>query len=148
MITTVIHEESKLQEVLDLYRYLHPKDPQLEVTMKIENFWKNILENPYLFYIGTEIDEKLVATCNIAIVPNLTRGARPYGVIENLVVHPDHRRKGIGTQLLKFAISIAWKRNCYKVMLLTSRKDDAILQFYEKAGFERGVKTGFVKYNL
>ncbi len=148
MITTVIHEENKLQEILDLYRYLHPKDPELKISVQIENLWKRMLENPHLFYIGTEVDGILVGTCNIAIVHNLTRGARPYGVIENLVVHPDHRRKGIGTQLLKFAISIAWKRHCYKVMLLTSRQDDAILQFYEKAGFERGLKTGFVKYDL
>ncbi|WP_281289493.1 hypothetical protein [Sporomusa termitida] len=32
----------------------------------------------------------------------------------------------------------------YKAMLMTSRKDEAILRFYEKAGFIRGEKTGFV----
>lgn len=31
-------------------------------------------------------------------------------------------------------------------MLMTGRKDEWVLRFYEKAGFVRGEKTGFVKY--
>jgi hypothetical protein len=37
-----------------------------------------------------------------------------------------------------------WEDGCYKVMLLTGRQDEATLRFYEKVGFRRGVKTGFV----
>jgi hypothetical protein len=37
-----------------------------------------------------------------------------------------------------------WEQNCYKVMLLTGRRDEATLRFYQQAGFEAGVKTGFV----
>jgi hypothetical protein len=29
-------------------------------------------------------------------------------------------------------------------MLLTGRKQEETLRFYERAGFQRGVKTGFV----
>ena len=147
MITQVIHNEKKLQELLELYVYLHPDEPILEINERIEYLWKKILNTPDIFYLGTEIDGKLVSTGTITVIPNLTRGARPYGVIENVVTHPDHRRKGLGTQILKFALSVAWKRNCYKVMLQTSSKDEEILRFYEKAGFKQGIKTGFVAYN-
>jgi GNAT superfamily N-acetyltransferase len=78
------------------------------------------------------------------IILNLTRGARPYGLIENVVTHPDWRRRGIGTRILKSSLELAWEQDCYKVMLLTGRKDEATLRFYQEAGFEAGVKTGFI----
>jgi GNAT superfamily N-acetyltransferase len=65
-------------------------------------------------------------------------------VIENVVTHAAHRRKGIGTQVLRAALQTAWDQDCYKVMLLTGRKDEATYRFYEQAGFRREVKTGFV----
>jgi len=30
-------------------------------------------------------------------------------------------------------------------MLLTRSKKDSTLKFYDKAGFKRGIKTGFIK---
>jgi GNAT superfamily N-acetyltransferase len=67
-------------------------------------------------------------------------------LIENVVTHPDHRRQGFGGQVLQYALQIAWDQNCYKVMLLTGRKEESTMVFYEKAGFVRGVKTGFIAY--
>ncbi|NLN42473.1 MAG: GNAT family N-acetyltransferase, partial [Clostridiales bacterium] len=56
-------------------------------------------------------------------------------------------RKGYGTAILKKAIEIAKEKNCYKVMLATSSKDEAVLRFYEKAGLDRGEKTAFIIRN-
>ena len=70
-------------------------------------------------------------------------GARPYGIIENVVTHEKYRNRGYGTRLLKKALEIARDKGCNKVMLLSGRGED-ILSFYEKAGFERGKKTGFI----
>ena len=97
-----------------------------------------------LSYFVVEMEGRIVSTCTLAIIPNLTRSARPYGFIENVVTHPDVRRRGIGTKLLKHVLACAWKQNCYKVMLMTGRKNDATLRFYKQAGFESGQKTGFV----
>jgi ribosomal protein S18 acetylase RimI-like enzyme len=41
-------------------------------------------------------------------------------------------------------LEIALRHHCYKVMLLTGSKNEATLHFYERAGFVRGEKTGFV----
>jgi GNAT superfamily N-acetyltransferase len=60
------------------------------------------------------------------------------------VTAPTHRRRGIGTEVLRHALQLAWDLDCYKVMLMTGRSNERTLQFYEKAGFIRGVKTGFV----
>jgi GNAT superfamily N-acetyltransferase len=85
----------------------------------------------------------LVSSCTLAVIPNLTRGTRPYGVIENVVTHPEHRRIGWGHAVLQAALAIAWTADCYKVTLATGSQREATLQFYEGAGFLRGSKTYF-----
>lgn len=130
--------------MLALYRYLHPTDPKLALTPEIEQLWQQICSSPHLQYFVADVAGALVSTCTLTIIPNLTRGARPYGVIENVVTHPNFRRQGIGTAILRFALDQAWSQRCYKVMLLTGRKDEATLRFYENVGFQAGVKEGFV----
>ncbi|WP_429223712.1 GNAT family N-acetyltransferase [Methanobacterium oryzae] len=87
----------------------------------------------------------IVSSCTLAVIKNLTRSARPYGLIENVVTHSNYRNRGYGTTVLEKAVEICRKNNCYKVMLLTSRKENHIFRFYENAGFNRDEKTGFVK---
>lgn len=66
-------------------------------------------------------ENAIVASCTLVVIPNLTRGAQPYGLIENVVTHASYRRRGYGKQLLRTAITSAWQVDCYKVMLLTAR---------------------------
>jgi GNAT superfamily N-acetyltransferase len=136
--------ENELPGLLSLYRHLNPDDPELAVTVDIERLWHRIITDAQLHYLVADVEGKIVSTCALTIIPNLTRNARSYGLIENVVTHPDYRRRGIGTQILQSALELAWARDCYKVMLLTSRKEEATLRFYQQAGFEAGVKTGFV----
>ena len=133
--------KDELSGLLSLYRHLHPNEP---VTTDVERLWQRILADPQLHYLVAEAAGQLVSSCTLAIIPNLTRNARPYGLIENVVTHSNFRRQGIGTRILHTALELAWAQDCYKVMLLTGRKDEATLRFYQQAGFEAGVKTGFV----
>jgi GNAT superfamily N-acetyltransferase len=135
--------EDELSNLLGLYRHLHPDDPELAVT-ELEGLWRRILADSQSHYLVAEVAGQIVSTCTLAIILNLTRRARPYGLIENVVAHPDFRRRGIGTRILQAALELAWNHDCYKVILLTGRKDDATFRFYQQAGFEAGVKTGFV----
>ena len=136
--------QDELPSLLDLYRHLHPRDPDLIVTPDIDALWHRILSDPRLHYLVADLAGRIVSTCTIAIIPNLTRNARPYGLIENVVTHPEFQRRGIGTKILHAALSLAWEQQCYKVMLLTGRNDEATLSFYQQAGFIAGDKTGFV----
>ncbi|NYB52321.1 MAG: GNAT family N-acetyltransferase [Methanobacteriaceae archaeon] len=137
-------KEEELVQLLSLYEYLIPEDPKLEIDSNLKNHWKDILADPNLYYLVIEDGGKIVSSCTMAIIKNLTRSARPYALIENVVTHPDYRKKGYGTKILKKALGIAKSENCYKVMLLTSHKDDETLRFYENAGFNQKEKTGFI----
>ena len=135
----------ELDALLALYDpHLHAEDAPLPDRAALATLWSEIVANPLLHYLVAEIGGQLIASCTLAITPNLTRGARPYGLIENVVTHDDFRRRGIATAVLGRALDIARERGCYKVMLLTGKKDPGVLRFYEKAGFSRDAKTGFV----
>jgi len=134
----------ELDLLLALYRHLHDTDTPLPERNVVEAVWREALENPRCRYFGGYLESELVATCSLMIVPNLTRGCRPYGLIENVVVHGEHRNKGWGKRILAHALEFAWSQQCYKVMLLTGRKDEPTLRFYESAGFDRYGKQGFI----
>jgi ribosomal protein S18 acetylase RimI-like enzyme len=135
-----------LPALLALYTHLHREDALLPDDAALAAVWNAILDDPKLQCFVAERDGQLVGSCTLCIIPNLTRGARPYGLIENVVTHADYRHQGIGTHLLHTALRHAWERNCYKVLLSTGSTRDATLRFYEQAGLRRGVKTGFVAY--
>jgi GNAT superfamily N-acetyltransferase len=105
--------------------------------------WSEVLGNPRCRYFGGFVCGELVSSCTIMVIPNLTRGARPYGLIENVVTHQEHRGQGYGKALLAQALEFGWSQQCYKVMLMTGRKDDATHHFYESAGFDPLSKKAF-----
>lgn len=133
-----------LDALLALYEHLHEQDLPLPERRVVEAVWAEALANPRIRYFGGYDKESLVSACTITLIPNLTRACRPYGVIENVVTHRAHRGKGWGKRLLQEALAYAWASGSYKVMLLTGRKDEATLRFYEGAGFSRDGKTGFI----
>ncbi len=134
--------DADLPGLLALYAHLHD-EPPLPPGGDTERLWRSLRGHPGLHCIVADAEGFLVSTATLVIVPNLTRGGRPYGLIENVVTHASHRRRGWGGRVLRHALSLAWERGCYKVMLLTSRTDEGVLRFYERAGMVRGVKTGF-----
>ena len=137
-------EENELNELLDLYSHLHSWDDPLPKIGVVSAIWREIQASPNIKYFGLYVDGRLVSSCTISIIPNLTRGCRPYGVIENVVTHKDFRRKGYGSDILVHALEYAWSRDCYKVMLQTGRKDEATFRFYESVGFDRHEKQAFL----
>lgn len=137
---------AELHSLLDLYRHLHAKDAPLPPREHIEAVWHEITRSARFRYFGAFERDVLVACCNLSVIPNLTRGCRPYGLIENVVTHAQWRRRGIGGALVQHVLNYAWSEDCYKVMLLTSRLDEDTLRFYESTGMNRYAKQGFVAH--
>jgi len=134
----------ELQSLLGLYAHLHERDDPLPPPAVVEAVWAEAIANPRIKYFGGFAAGALVSSCTLTVIPNLTRACRPYGVIENVVTHAAHRGQGWGKAVLAHALGEAWRQHCYKVMLLTGRKDESTLRFYEQAGFDRHGKQAFV----
>ncbi|MGH6998059.1 MAG: GNAT family N-acetyltransferase, partial [Phenylobacterium sp.] len=131
-----------LSGVLALYRQLNPGDRVLDVAGAAP-VWAAVLGSGLTTPFVAEIEGRLVSSCTLAIVPNLSRGARPYGVIENVVTDEGHRRSGLGRAVLEAALAKAWAADCYKVLLATGSRRESTLRFYEGVGFTRDAKTYF-----
>ena len=137
--------ENDLDRVLSLYAHLHDADEMVD-GRALERAWREILADPRTHLFLLEYGGVPVSTCVLHILQNLTRGARPYGLVENVVTHREFRNRGFGTALLTAVLDSAWNEDCYKVMLLSGRREQNVFRFYEKAGFVRGVKEGLIAY--
>jgi len=143
-VITRFAEPGDLGQIMELYRILIPDDLK-EDPERLEKVWKDIMSHRDRYrYVVAEEDGRLLSTCNIVIVPNLTRSARPYAVIENVVTRPEARMRGLGRACLTKAIEFAKENGCYKIMLLSGSKRLDAHKFYESLGFSGDKKKGFV----
>ncbi|ADY55289.1 GCN5-related N-acetyltransferase [Syntrophobotulus glycolicus DSM 8271] len=115
---------------------------------KLYTLWGNILGDKNYYVIVGKINQTIISSCILLIVPNINQShnQRPFALIENVITDESHRNKGYATQVLNFAKQIAGNHDCYKIMLLTGSKKESVLNFYRKAGYNSEDKTGFVQW--
>ncbi|MDO6708627.1 GNAT family N-acetyltransferase [Photobacterium sp. 1_MG-2023] len=132
-----------LEGLLRLYRALRPHDQPLTAPAA-EAHWEALLAQPNTRIIVADIDGTLASTCQLGLVPTLTNGAKPFGVIEHVITTDQYRRRGLSQKVIEKALALAWELDCYKVMLLSGETRTAAHQLYEKIGFQSGIERGFV----
>lgn len=137
--------ENDLVGLLKLYEQLH-NNPMPEIDKQLQGIWNNILNDKNHHIIVGIIDERIISSCVITVVPNLTHGQRPYALIENVITDEKYRNKGCATSVLDYAKEIADKDNCYKIMLMTGSKQESTLEFYEQAGYNKNDKMAFIRW--
>ena len=135
-------QKADLADLLELYADLHDEIPAS--VEQASAAWDEIHQNTRIRYFGAFKEGTLAASCTITLIPNLTRGCSPYGLIENVVTRNERRREGYGKAVLEHALEFAWQEKCYKVMLMTGRQNEETYKFYESAGFDRHSKTAFI----
>lgn len=131
------------EDVVRLYRQLQPEDPVLEDGSDAAAF-EQILGSPGLHLFVLELDGIVVATTYLNVIPNVTRSASPYAVIENVVVEQSLRGVGLGKEIVDCTLRAAWEAGCYKAMLMTGSNDPATHAFYTACGFSSDAKTAYL----
>lgn len=138
-------QREDLPALLSLYKELHETDP-VPQGAGLEAVWEKILADPDYHILLAKVDGIAAASVSVIVVPNLTRNARSYAIIENVVTASAHRRQGLAAALMAEAVKIAKAKNCYKASLTTGNKDEGTLRFYEGCGFNRADKTAFIQW--
>ncbi len=126
-----------------LYAQLNPDDPVVS-DGRDESVFRTIINSDHLHLFVGVIDEKLVATCYLNFIPNMTRNVSPYCVIENVVTERELRNHGLGKAIVQRALDFAWSLGCYKVMLQTGSRRESTHHFYKSCGFRADDKFAFV----
>ncbi len=127
---------------MELYAQLNPDDPQLDNGADRAVFDEILSTTNLHLLVLQDAKGEVQATCYLNLIPNISRRASPYGIIENVVTEESLRGQGIGKEIIRDALQHAWDKGCYKVMLQTGR--ESTHNFYEACGFSGDDKFGFV----
>ena len=122
-----------LPAVRRLLAHLH--DPPTEVAWST-SLWSRIVGDPNRTILLAESrDEHPVGTADLLLVPNLTHGGAAWAAVENVVVDPEWRSRGVGRALMRHAVGVAEAAGCHKVQLASSVERTGAHRFYERTGF-------------
>ena len=127
-------EAKDVNELLELYRQLASSGelPNVaDAAMVIEL----IDSNPWMLFLVADLDEVVVGTVTMVIVPAVTHSAQPWAQIEHMVVHEAYRGTGIGHVLLARCEEHIRSVGGYKMQLQSSNHRDDAHKFYEREGF-------------
>jgi ribosomal protein S18 acetylase RimI-like enzyme len=91
------------------------------------------------------LDERVLGTMDLLVVPNLTHEGRPWAIVENVVVSEAVRGRGVGRALMQRLIELARAAGCYKVQLISGKHRTEAHAFYRSLGFGP-VAEGFKLY--
>jgi GNAT superfamily N-acetyltransferase len=88
--------------------------------------------------------QKIVGMINLLITISTAEGGFVL-ILEDLVIHKDHRHQGYGGKLLEHAIEFAKSKNFLRITLLTDKPNDQVKHFYLSHGF---VESGMIPMRL
>jgi len=146
MIKYDIAKKEHLPMILELYKQLIPEEIPIDINIA-NNIWKKIENNDIKYFIAME-NNKIISSCYLAIIPNLTRNGKSNGFIENVITDTKYRKRGIGKKVIEMAIEYGKQNNCYKIILQSSYKRKENHIFYEKCGFDGNSKRAFeIRFN-
>src|SRR5258708_47519 len=118
----------------------------VEPRARAEQIWQETLARDGLAVFVSEADATIVSTCMLITVPNLLRGGRQHGIIENVVTHPAYQGRGRGRAVIGAALAEAWRQDCHHVLLQSGRADPRVHRFYEQCGFKPGLRRAYAAH--
>ncbi len=80
-------------------------------------------------------DGVVVGSCQLTWIPGLSRGGAWRLLVEAVRVHSGRRGRGLGAEMMRWAIERARERGCRMVQLTTDKRRTDAHRFYERLGF-------------
>jgi GNAT superfamily N-acetyltransferase len=91
--------------------------------------------DPRNHLIVAEVDGMVAGTLQLTYIPGLSRMGTERAQIEAVRVAERHRGRGLGRQMIDWAIDQAERRGCGLVQLTSDKRRADAIRFYEGLGF-------------
>jgi ribosomal protein S18 acetylase RimI-like enzyme len=94
-----------------------------------------VLTDPPVGTIYVARDEdRVIATASLLLTVSTAEGGKAAS-LEDFIVRPEYRRRGIGSTFLRYVIEQARTEGVHRITLLTDRQNEAAQALYRKLGF-------------
>jgi ribosomal protein S18 acetylase RimI-like enzyme len=97
--------------------------------------FERVARDPNLRLVVAESEGRVVGCLQLAILPGISSQGGLRGLLEDVRVAADCRSRGIGEQLVQWAVAEAKARGCNLVELLTHASRLDAQRFYKRLGF-------------
>ncbi|MDI6809033.1 MAG: GNAT family N-acetyltransferase [Candidatus Eisenbacteria bacterium] len=126
-----------LSSILTLCAQLDLKGDEHLSLKRAQELFARIQSYPdYHIYVAVN-DGTIVGTFALLIMDNLAHKGTPSGIVEDVVVHRDWQGRGLGKQMMEYAMLKCREAGCYKLVLSSNVSRERAHKFYESLGFKR-----------
>ena len=103
-------------------------------SVRVEQFKQAITEENNTYYT-IQTDGKTVGYMRVVNLLNDDGSESEVSDLEQIYLHPDYYRQGIGTQAMSFAYSLARSSRKTTMIVWVLAENTAAIKFYKKCGF-------------
>ncbi|WP_437578646.1 GNAT family N-acetyltransferase [Sorangium sp. So ce887] len=94
-----------------------------------------IAEDPNNALLVAEVEGRVAGAFHLTLIQYVANRGGRVAQIENVIVDPSLRSRGIGEAMMRWAIDEARRRGCFRVQLTSNKVRRRAHRFYERLGF-------------
>ena len=123
--------------LLSLYKLLEVVAEPAVPLERARALFSELESNPNHRLYVAELGAAIVGTFSLIFIPGLSHSARDSCVVEDVVVARELQGRGIGKEMMHFAMAACVARHCYKLVLSSHVQRERAHRFYEGLGFRK-----------
>lgn len=140
--------EADLPELVELLRQLFELEQDFEPDASKQQAGLSLmLESPFAELLVAECGGRVAGFCGVQLQISTAMGSYA-AQIEDLVLHPEFRRRGIGSRLLDAASAWAKQRGARRLQLNCDDQNLPAMRFYEARNWIRTHLFNYFKFNF
>lgn len=98
--------------------------------------FREVTADPRNHLVVADVDGEVAGTLQVTYIPGISRMGAERAQIEGVRVAAAHRSRGLGREMINWAVGQAKARGCGLVQLTSDKRRSDAIRFYESLGFE------------
>jgi ribosomal protein S18 acetylase RimI-like enzyme len=98
--------------------------------------FREVSADPRNHLVVADVGGEVAGTLQLTYIPGVSRMGTERAQIEGVRVAAAHRSRGLGREMIRWAVGQAEARGCRLVQLTSDKRRSDAIRFYESLGFE------------